>query len=99
MYLHIDEENNSFGFLVEGIHNIDKDKDIPITDEDYDTFFENQSHGTQYKLKDKDNRTSDNTGGLFDYVEEYVEQVETLQQEPSLQEQIEHLTQAILELM
>ena len=97
MYLHIDEENNSFGFLVEGIHNIDKDKDIQITDEDYDKFFEEQSNGKQYRLKET--RPSDNSGGLFDYVEEYVEQVETLQQEPSLQEQIEHLTQAILELM
>ena len=97
MYLHIDEENNSFGFLVEGIHNIDKDKDIQITDEDYDKFFEEQSNGKQYRLKET--RQSDNSGGLFDYVEEYVEQVETLQQEPSLQEQIEHLTQAILELM
>ena len=96
-YLHIDEENNSFGFYIEGIHDIDKDKDIPISDEDYNKFFEEQSNGKQYRLKET--RQSDNSGGLFDYVEEYVEQVETLQQEPSLQEQIEHLTQAILELM
>ena len=96
-YLHINEDNQSFGFFVEGIHEIDKDKDIPISDEDYNKFFENQSHGTQYRLKET--RQSDNSGGLFDYVEEYVEQVESLQQEPTLQEQIEHLTQAILELM
>lgn len=68
-YLHIDEGINSFGFYIEGIHNIDKDKDIPIIDEDYDTFFENQSNGTQYRLK-KDH-PQDNKGGLFDYVEEY----------------------------
>ena len=97
MYLHIDEENNSFGFLVEGIHNIDKDKDIQITDEDYDKFFEEQSNGKQYRLKET--RPSDNSGGLFDYVEEYTPVEEKTQQEPSLQEQLTHLKKAILELM
>ena len=65
-YLHI--ENNDFGFYFENIHEI-TDKDIPITDEDYDKFFEEQSNGKQYKLK-KDH-PQDNKGGLFDYVEEY----------------------------
>ena len=96
-YLHIDEENNSFGFYIEGIHNIDKDKDIPLKDEDYDKFFKNQSNGTQYKLKET--RPSDNKGGLFDYVEEYTQQQENIIAEPTLEERITALESAFLESM
>lgn len=63
-YLRI--EDNNFGFLVEDIHAI-KDRDIRISNEDYKTFFELQSKGKQFRLKDKP------TGNeLFDYIEEYI---------------------------
>ena len=96
-YLQIDEENNNFGFLLEGIHNIDKDKDIPLKDEDYDKFFEEQSNGKQYRLKET--RPSDNSGGLFDYVEEYTQQQENIIEEPNLEDRIAALEAAFLELM
>lgn len=97
-YLHINEDNQSFGFFVEGIHEIDKDKDIPISDEDYDTFFKNQSNGTQYRLKET--RPSDNSGGLFDYVEVYTpKQDESITEEPTLEDRIASLEQAFIDMM
>lgn len=63
-YLQI--ENNNFCFLTDDIHNI-SETDIYIYDEDYNLFFELQSQGKQFKLKEKA------TGnGLFDYIEEYI---------------------------
>lgn len=62
-YLRIEDEG--FGFVVEGIHDI-LYSDIPITTEDYNRFFELQSEGKQFRI------TGAPTGvGLFDYVEEY----------------------------
>ena len=63
MYLIID--NGNFGFSLTKDDNL---KSVKITDEDYNTFFENQSNGTQYRLKDE---LPEEKGGLFDYVEEY----------------------------
>jgi hypothetical protein len=63
-YLRI--ENNSFGFVADGIHEI-KETDIEISIDDYDTFFEMQSQGKQFKLKNNPTGT-----GLFDYIEEYI---------------------------
>ena len=63
MYLIID--NNKFGFSLKQDNNL---KSVEITDEDYNTFFENQSNGKQYKLK---NELPEENGGLFDYLEEY----------------------------
>ena len=63
MYLIID--NNKFGFSLKQDNNL---KSVEITDEDYNTFFENQSNGKQYKLK---NELPEKNGGLFDYLEEY----------------------------
>lgn len=59
-------ENDSFGFVVDGIHEI-LDTDIEITDEDYNRFFELQSQGKQFKIKENPTGT-----GLFDYIEEYI---------------------------
>lgn len=61
-YLRIDGD---FGFVVDTIHEI-KETDIEISIDDYDTFFEMQSQGKQFKLKNNPTGT-----GLFDYIEEF----------------------------
>lgn len=66
-YLRI--ENDSFGFVIEGIHEI-TELDKLITNEDYDRFFKLQSQGKQFRLKEN---ATGNT--LFDYIEEYVPKV------------------------
>lgn len=48
-YLSIIE--NSFGFKVDGIHEI-LETDVPISDEVYNRFFELQSQGEQFRIKD-----------------------------------------------
>ena len=63
-YLRIEEDN--FGFVVDTIHEI-LDTDIKITNEDYNSFFELQSQGKQFKLKKNPTGNS-----LFDYIEEYI---------------------------
>lgn len=74
-YLRI--EDNNFGFLVEDIHTI-KDRDIRISNEDYKTFFELQSKGKQFRLKDKP------TGNeLFDYIEEYTPEITPIDPVPN----------------
>ena len=78
-YLRI--ENNDFGFILNGIHEI-KETDIKITIEDYNKFFELQSSGKQFKLKEVSTGTE-----LFDYLEEYIpEVVETIQEEEGIDE-------------
>lgn len=78
-YLRID--NNNFGFVVNGIHEI-KETDIPISYEDYTIFFNLQNEGKQFKLKET---ASGDT--LFDYIEEYIpEVVETTQEEEGIDE-------------
>lgn len=78
-YLRIENDNN-FGFLVEGIHNI-KEMDIEIIEEDYKKFFELQNQGKQFRLK------AEPTGReLFDYVEEYVPEVIVEAVEPGIEE-------------
>lgn len=66
-YLRI--ENNNFVYVIEGIHEI-KETDIEITNEEYNMFFELQSKGKQFRLKEmpKGNK-------LFDYIEEYIPEV------------------------
>jgi len=77
-YLRI--ENDTFGFIVDGIHKI-LDTDILIADEDYKKFFEFQSVGEQFKLKEIPTGT-----GLFDYVEEYTPEIIEEQQEPGTED-------------
>lgn len=66
-YLRIETESEEFGFLVNTIHDI-QETDIKITQEDYDRFFELQSKGKQFRLKEVPTPED----GLFGYVEEYV---------------------------
>ena len=64
-YLRI--ENDKFGFVVEGIHEIDETTDYAVTQEEYNKFFELQSEGKQFRVK------ADATGtSLFDLIEEYI---------------------------
>ena len=93
-YLRID--GNTFGFVLEGIHTITKE-DIEISNEDYNTFFENQSNGIQYRLKE----TPLKSKGLFGYLEEYTP--EPLPYTPSEEEeqvldQLEYLMELDLRL-
>lgn len=77
-YLRI--ENNNFGFVLEGINQI-QEKDIEITNEEYNQLFELQSQGKQFRLK------ASSTGqGLFDYVEEYIPEVIIEEIEPGIEE-------------
>lgn len=63
-YVRIQEDK--FGFVVDGIHEIDEVIDHAITQEEYDKFFELQSEGKQFRVK------STTTGEtLFDLIEEY----------------------------
>lgn len=63
-YLNI--EDSVISFLTDEIHDI-TDHEIPITNEEYDDFFERQSEGVQFKLRDE---IPEDAKGLFDYVEE-----------------------------
>lgn len=71
------KENNSFAFIVVGIHDI-KESDISITNEDYNEFFELQSQGKQFRLKETPTGEE-----LFDYVEEYTPKVTPIDPSPS----------------
>lgn len=73
-------ENDSFGFVVDTIHEI-KETDIEISIDDYDTFFEMQSQGKQFKLKNNPTGT-----GLFDYLEKYTPEAIKEPQEPGVDE-------------
>lgn len=77
-YLRI--EGNNFGFVLDGIHEI-LDTDIEITNEDYNRFFELQSQGKQFRLKETPTGTE-----LFDYVEEYIPEVIVEPVEPGIEE-------------
>ena len=89
-YLRI--ENNVFTFVVDGIHEI-KESDIKITDLDYNTFFELQSNGKQFRLKEKA------TGNkLFDYVEEYKTEI-IVDTTPTSEDRIKALEMALLEVL
>ena len=63
-------EDKTFGFVVDGIHDI-LENDIAISKEDYNTFFVNQSEGKYYRVKSRLAKTK----GLFGCVEEYVPEV------------------------
>lgn len=76
-----------------GIHEI-KDSDISIENEDYNRFFELQSRGKQFKIKEIP------TGqGLFDYVEEYMPEVVEETKEPTTEERLKAIEMAILEVL
>ena len=88
--------NYNFDFLIDEINEI-KETDVFVAEEDFKTFFKGQSEGKQYRLKET--RPSANKGGLFDYVEEYIQQQENIIEEPNLEDRIAALEAAFLELM
>ena len=59
------EKDNSFGFVVSGIHTI-LATDIPISNKDYNKFFELQSQGKQFRISNPKGES------LFEILEEYV---------------------------
>lgn len=89
-YLRI--EDNSFGFVIEEIHDI-KETDIPVSNEDYDKFFKLQSQGKEFRLKETPTGT-----GLFDYIEEYTSEV-IADNTPTTEERLKALEMALLEVL
>ncbi|SEA16207.1 hypothetical protein SAMN04515656_104155 [Eubacterium aggregans] len=55
------------GFVVDGIHTI-TESDVPITDADYNKYFESERQGKVFRMR----ATPDTQSGLFGYIEEYV---------------------------
>ena len=89
-YLRI--ENDSFGFVTDGIHEI-KETDIEIREEDYNNFFELQSQGKQFRLKTNRIGTA-----LFDYIEEYIPEV-VIDNTPTQEDRLAALELAFLEVL
>ena len=85
-------ENKVFGFVTEDINSI-KESDIPITNEDYNKFFELQSQGKQFKLKEIQTGS-----GLFDYIEEYTPEVIEEPREPGTEDYLLDLEYRISKL-
>ena len=73
-YLRVESDN--FGFVTNSIHEI-LDSDILISDKDYENFFHYQSSGKMFRLK-RDFTNSfkcDGEQNLFDFIEEYIIEV------------------------
>lgn len=80
-YLRIEE--NSFGFVLEGFHDI-RESDILVSNEDYNNFFELQSKGKQFRLKE----VPEDEAGLFGFVEEYEPETIEIPQEPGIEDYV-----------
>lgn len=89
-YLRI--ENDNFGFVVDGIHTI-LATDIPVSNKDYNKFFELQSHGKQFRVVNPKGKT------LFEILEEYTPVLEDISVIPSLDERVEIIEQDLADLM
>lgn len=89
-YLRI--ENDNFGFVVSGIHTI-LTTDIPISNKDYNKFFELQSKGKQFRVSNPNGKT------LFEILEEYTPVIENTPVIPSLDERVELLELENAELL
>lgn len=68
MVFYLRTENNKIEFLADDVHEI-KSTDLLLSNEDYEKFFELQSQGKQYKLREI--VTLEISSGLFDYIEEF----------------------------
>lgn len=68
MAFYLRTKNKQIEFLTDEIHKIE-DTDMILSEEEYKKFFELQSQGKQYRLKEII-PISDNLG-LFDYIEEF----------------------------
>lgn len=91
-YLRI--EDSIFLFVIEGVHDI-KDTDKVITLEDYNSFFELQTKGKQFRIKEN---TEGN--GLFDILEEYIPVNEDIGiQAPTEKERLEAIELLLLEVL
>ena len=91
-YIRIQEQK--FGFIVEGIHDIDETIDHKVTSEDYKTFFELQSEGKQFRVKEAPTGET-----LFDLIEEYTPEPIEMPVTVSLEERIEALETLMLEVL
>ena len=91
-YIRIQEQK--FGFIVEGIHDIDETIDHKVTSEDYKTFFELQSEGKQFRVKEAPTGET-----LFDLIEEYVPEPIEVLVTVSLEERVEALESVMLEVL
>lgn len=91
-YIRIQEQK--FGFIVEGIHDIDETIDHKVTNEDYNTFFELQSKGKQFRVKEVSTGET-----LFDLIEEYTPEPIEMPVTVSLEERIEALENVMLEVL
>lgn len=77
-------ENEQFSFVVDDIHNI-LNTDIKISNEDYEKFFELQSQGKQFRIKNKKGLS------LFEILEEYVRINEDMEIPVTLEERVKGL--------
>ena len=91
-YVRIQEQK--FGFIVEGIHDIEETIDHAITNEDYKTFFDLQSEGKQFRVKEVATGET-----LFDLIEEYTPEPIEMPVTVSLEERIEALETLMLEVL
>ena len=91
-YVRIQEQK--FGFIVEGIHDIDETIDRKVTNEDYKTFFDLQSEGKQFRVKEAPTGET-----LFDLIEEYTPEPIEMPVTVSLEERIEALETLMLEVL
>ena len=91
-YIRIQEQK--FGFIVEGIHDIDETIDYKVTSEDYKTFFDLQSEGKQFRVKEAPTGET-----LFDLIEEYTPEPIEMPVTVSLEERIEALETLMLEVL
>lgn len=91
-YIRIQEQK--FGFIVEGIHDIDETIDYKVTSEDYKTFFDLQSEGKQFRVKEAPTGET-----LFDLIEEYTPEPIEVPVTVSLEERIEALETLMLEVL
>lgn len=91
-YVRIQEQK--FGFIVEGIHDIDETIDHKVTNEDYKTFFDLQSEGKQFRVKETPTGET-----LFDLIEEYTPEPIEMPVTVSLEERIEALETLMLEVL
>lgn len=85
-------KNKEFGFVVDDIHTI-LETDIKISDEDYNKFFELQSEGKQFRIKNPNGTT------LFEILEEYIPTFENTDIGTTLEERVDILEQENADLL
>lgn len=84
--MHIRIKNDEFEFVISGIHTI-IDTDIEIDDEEYNKFFELQSKGKQFRIKNPNGTT------LFEILEEYTPVFEDIDIGVTIEDRVKNLEQ------